>query len=308
MAGLILTMTSANLARAQCALTAPSEDALHPIQAALAAMKKPECDTAQITQQFNADYKKKIEPIFQNKCTACHDSKAPTPWYGGGSHAPLLITESEIIPGAGILGIPLKVVALDMEKGVAKLNVTHGFPFSSKFTSSQSALLQEIRDQITKGKMPPPQYVHGHRIATGHWKTPAYLLDSEKKEIMDFADRWKSQISCYDRTLAQCSVPSAQKVQPANAPMGTAVSVRSALGKCLECHMPGGNEPNLMGADGKSPNLELLKSKPSLLQTMITHMQSTGDDHMPPGDLDSNKTAHDVLTLQAWLKNGSPVK
>jgi hypothetical protein len=114
-------------------------------------------------EQINTQYKKKVEPIFKNKCFDCHSSQTTYPWYYQ-------------IPGVNYL------INSDIKEARSHIDMDKGFPFGSHSTPLKD--LGEIEKSILDKSMPPLKYRVLHKNAA--------ITKTEVEIIMDWTKSSKN--------------------------------------------------------------------------------------------------------------------
>ena len=102
---------------------------------------------------INFIYKKYVKAIFQNKCVACHSSKAEIPAYAA------------VFP----------IVKKDIQEAQTDLDFSTDYPFRAAGMPEQIQLLREINGSVTQNTMPPNSYL------AVHWNK--YLTSKEASVI-----------------------------------------------------------------------------------------------------------------------------
>lgn len=119
-----------------------------------------------IFEQINSNYGAKIKPIFENKCMACHSSKATYPSYYNWPIAKQLIDS-------------------DTKEAKEHVGMDNGFPFSGHGTPVED--LDAIKKATVEGSMPPWRYRIMH--------SGSGLTDEEKKLIIQWVDDSKKLLA-----------------------------------------------------------------------------------------------------------------
>lgn len=105
-------------------------------------------------EEIQAEYRKSVEPVFQNKCAPCHSSDFEAPWYSK-------------IPGIH------QLVEHDRSEAKEHLEISKGFPFGGHGEPGED--LEAIGDAVRKGSMPTRLYV---------WMHPSSVLTPVEKETI----------------------------------------------------------------------------------------------------------------------------
>ena len=119
--------------------------------------------------KINKEYKFSVKPIFAKKCLACHAVNNSLPWY-------------YTIPGVK------QLMDHDMEEAKKHLDMSKDFPFGGHGDPLED--LDELKETIQKGNMPPIQYKIIHRESS--------LTFEEIQEVNSWIDRSKELILSRD--------------------------------------------------------------------------------------------------------------
>jgi hypothetical protein len=109
---------------------------------------------------INEEYKKKIKPIFEQKCMDCHSSKTQWPWY-------------HKIPGIK------QLLDHDVAEGREHIDFSNDFPFEGHGTPYED--IHAIHKAIEEDSMPPFEY----RLMHPNSK----LNTQEKQTVLEWAKR-----------------------------------------------------------------------------------------------------------------------
>lgn len=109
--------------------------------------------------KINTEYLKKIKPIFQNKCLACHGTGISLPWYS-------------VIPG------PKQLIESDIAEAKEHMDMTNDFPFGGHGSPADD--LEALKRTVLEGTMPPFRY----KIM--HWRSG--LSVEEKARIINWIE------------------------------------------------------------------------------------------------------------------------
>jgi len=224
-----------------------------------------------------------IEPIFKNKCYACHDSDRGLPWYG----KPFKERNS---------------VYHHYIDGIAALDFSTKFPLTSKGTNNQVALLNGIKNAVLDETMPLKVYTRFYprrkitpqdKMAVKYWVEP--LVEKieawEQKYIYNLEDKPLFTIKECDEN------PTPMPQIDLQASRRKVDRVFSA--KCFRCHANGVSK----GGFGDMHDLEKLKSstfvnlrEPDLSDLYL--ISQSGE--MPPSARD-RLTNEEVQIILEWI-------
>ena len=116
--------------------------------------------------QIEAEYQKNVEPIFTQKCEACHSNAAISPWYAK-------------VPGISML------IESDRTEAKEHLEISKGFPFAGHGEPIED--LDAIAESVTKGTMPTWLYSFMHPSSK--------LTDEEKSKILSWTSASKARLA-----------------------------------------------------------------------------------------------------------------
>ena len=102
--------------------------------------------------------------IIQRSCFDCHSNSTVWPWY------------SYIAPASWL-------VAKHVHKGRSELNFSEWSTYSARRMDHK---LEEIGEEVEKGKMPLPSYLRAHRSAR--------LTDDQRAAVMAWADSMRAAL------------------------------------------------------------------------------------------------------------------
>tara|TARA_B100000886_G_scaffold338400_1_gene301132 strand:+ start:118 stop:1149 length:1032 start_codon:yes stop_codon:yes gene_type:complete len=229
---------------------------------------------------------KKVEPIFEKKCFACHNSDDKIPWYG------------RILPRRN----PVNHHYYD---GIEALDFSRKFPLASKGSSDQIALLNGIKNSVLDLTMPLKIYTKFYpkrkitpqdKIAIKYWAMP--LIEKiqawEEKYIYELEEvSLFKKIKCNEDT-------GEQSAEEAELQIARKKVTRVFSAKCFRCHANGVSK----GGFGGMHDLEnLAKSKYVDLETPdfseIYMITESGD--MPTSSRD-RLTADELQTILRWIQ------
>lgn len=110
-------------------------------------------------KEITITYDRDVKSIFGAKCFDCHSRYTRYPWY---HHLPLV----------------KNLIDADIREALKHLDMSDGFPFKSHGIPEGD--LQDIRDEVEDGGMPPWNY----RLM--HWGSG--LNAEEKRKVLDWID------------------------------------------------------------------------------------------------------------------------
>lgn len=107
-----------------------------------------------IVKKINSSYKKRIKPIFKNKCLVCHGQNKKFPWYYS-------------------LPLAKQLIDHDVKEAKKHVNMSNDFPFGGHGSPKDDLIA--LRKSVKKNSMPPLRY----KIM--HWDSS--LTKKEKRVI-----------------------------------------------------------------------------------------------------------------------------
>lgn len=120
----------------------------------------------EVLSDINQQYKRKVAPIFSQKCLMCHGKLDEFPWYYS-------------IPGVK------QLIDRDIKEAKEHMDMTEGFPFKGHGSALDD--LRAIERVLDKGSMPPLQY----RVI--HWSSK--LNESERSNVKEWIDQARKMLS-----------------------------------------------------------------------------------------------------------------
>ncbi|UCD64418.1 MAG: heme-binding domain-containing protein, partial [Candidatus Zixiibacteriota bacterium] len=104
-------------------------------------------------RQINESYQS-IRPMLEHSCFDCHSRFTEYPWY----------YRLPVIKG---------MIDDDVSEAMERLDLSDDFPFAGR--GDMSSLLEEMKEEVAEGKMPPSNY----RLL--HWGT---LIEDERRDSL----------------------------------------------------------------------------------------------------------------------------
>jgi|GEM_PF-1919429 len=127
-------------------------------------------DVLLVYSDVNQKYKAQVEPIFEQKCAACHSALVQAPWYAS-------------IPGLH------QLIEDDRSEAKEHLEISKGFPFAGHGAIDED--LDSIRKMTEKNKMPTRFY---------KWMHPSSRLTvAEKEMILNWVSESEKQIAAVSK-------------------------------------------------------------------------------------------------------------
>ena len=226
-----------------------------------------------------------IEPIFKNKCYACHDSDRGVPWYGKPFKKKNPIYQHYI-------------------DGIAALDFSTKFPLSSEGSNNQISLLNAIKNAALDETMPLRVYTRIYprkkitpqdKMAIKMWVEP--LVEKieawEQKYIIDL----ENDIPLPNEN---CNEPPQEPTPGINLEVARKKVSRVFSAKCFRCHANGASK----GGFKNMQDLEQLKSSKFVDLNLPSNSELISivlSGEMPPSARD-RLNSEEIQTILEWIQ------